>query len=99
MNPLLRVRHLRMTFTTDQGVARAVDDVSFDLAPEETLGLVGESASGKTVTALSILRLIPEPAGKIADGSVVEYQGANLMALAPRELRRIRGAEIAMVFQ
>ncbi len=99
MNPLLRVRHLRTTFTTDQGVARAVDDVSFDLAPGETLGLVGESGSGKTVTALSILRLIPEPTGEIADGSVVEYQGANLMTLAPRELRRIRGAEIAMVFQ
>ncbi len=98
MNPLLEVRDLSTTFTTRAGVARAVDHVSFDLKSGETLGLVGESGSGKTVTALSILRLIDRP-GRIAEESVVAYQGTNLMTLGPRDLRAIRGAEIAIVFQ
>ena len=98
MNPLLRVRDLRTTFTTGDSVARAVDGVSFDLFPGETLGVVGESGCGKTVMALSILRLIEEP-GEIVAGSVIEYEGANLLELSPRELRRIRGDEIAMIFQ
>lgn len=98
--PLLRVRDLRTTFAVrGGGVARAVDGVSFDLARGETLGLVGESGCGKTVTALSLLRLIPEPPGRIAPESVVEYDGANLLTMPPADLRRIRGAHIAMVFQ
>jgi oligopeptide/dipeptide ABC transporter ATP-binding protein len=99
MNPLLRVRDLHTEFASGGKVARAVDGVSFDLFPGETLGIVGESGCGKTVTALSILRLIPEPSGRITEGSLVEYGDANVLALPPEELRRIRGAEIAMVFQ
>ena len=99
--PLLRVRDLRTYFVTEQGggTARAVDGVSFDLHAGETLGLVGESGCGKTVTSLSLLRLIPEPPGHILPGSFIEFAGRNLLALAPRELRAIRGNEIAMIFQ
>ncbi|MGH7674331.1 MAG: ABC transporter ATP-binding protein [Gemmatimonadales bacterium] len=97
---LLRVRDLRTYFVTDRGVtARAVDGVSFDVGTGETLGLVGESGSGKTVTSLSILRLIPEPPGYIRPGSLIEFDGRNLLTLAPRELRAVRGREIAMIFQ
>ncbi len=98
MNPLLQVRHLSTTFTTESGTARAVDDVSFELFEGETLGVVGESGCGKTVTALSILRLIDSP-GRIADESVVEYGGTDLLRLSARDLRSVRGAEIAMIFQ
>ncbi len=98
MTPLLSVRNLSTTFATAAGPARAVDDVSFDLYGGETLGLVGESGAGKSVTALSILRLLGD-AAMVGPESVVEYNGANLLTLATRDLRRIRGAEIAMVFQ
>src|SRR5213593_4482033 len=99
--PLLRVRDLKTYFVTEQGsgTARAVDGVSFELFPGETLGIVGESGCGKTVTSLSILRLIPEPPGHIRPGSFIEFEGRNLLTLAPRELRAIRGNQIAMVFQ
>ena len=100
-DPLLRVRDLRTYFVTDQGggTARAVDGVSFDLHAGETLGLVGESGCGKTVTSLSILRLIPEPPGHIRPGSYIEFEGRNLLTLAPRDLRAVRGNRIAMIFQ
>ena len=99
--PLLRVRDLKTYFVTEhgRGTARAVDGVSFELHAGETLGIVGESGCGKTVTSLSILRLIPEPPGHIRPGSVIEFEGRNLLALAPPELRAIRGNQIAMVFQ
>ena len=99
--PLLRVRDLRTYFVTERGMgtARAVDGVSFDLYPGETLGIVGESGCGKTVTSLSILRLIPEPPGHIRPGSLVEFEGRNLLTMRPRELRAVRGNQIAMVFQ
>jgi oligopeptide/dipeptide ABC transporter ATP-binding protein len=99
--PLLAVRDLRTYFVTERGggVARAVDGVSFDLFPGETLGIVGESGCGKTVTSLSILRLIPEPPGYIRPESVIEFEGRNLLALAPPQLRAIRGNRIAMIFQ
>jgi len=99
--PLLRVRDLKTYFVTERGAgtARAVDGVSFELYPGETLGLVGESGCGKTVTALSLLRLIPEPPGHILPGSAIELEGRNLLGLAPKELRAVRGAEIALVFQ
>ncbi len=99
MKPLLRVRHLTTTFATDHGVARAVDDVSFDVTAGETLGLVGESGCGKTVTALSILRLLQEPPARIEPRSQVEYQGRDISQLSHRALREIRGGEIAMIFQ
>ncbi len=98
MNPVLSVRHLTTSFVTGAGLARAVDDVSFDLLEGETLGIVGESGSGKTVTALSILKLIEKP-GQIAETSVVDYRGRDLVQLSYGELRQIRGAEIAMIFQ
>jgi len=98
MNTVLSIRNLSTSFSTERGTARAVDDVSFDLLEGETLGVVGESGCGKTVTALSILRLI-EPPGEIAASSVIEFEGANLMSLRPSEIRRVRGAGIAMVFQ
>ncbi len=99
--PLLRVRDLKTYFVTEQGrgTARAVDGVSFDVQPGETLGIVGESGCGKTVTSLSILRLIPEPPGHIRPGSFIEFEGRNLLTLEPRELRAIRGNQIAMIFQ
>jgi len=99
--PLLRVRDLRTYFVSARGpgTARAVDGVSFDLFGGETLGIVGESGCGKSVMSQSILRLVPEPPGHILPGSLVEYAGRNLLTLAPRELRAIRGNRIAMVFQ
>jgi peptide/nickel transport system ATP-binding protein/oligopeptide transport system ATP-binding protein len=97
--PLLRVRDLRTYFVSDRGLARAVDGVSFDLRAGETLGLVGESGCGKTVTGLSILRLVPQPPGHIRPGSVVEFGGHNLLTLPDAQLRAIRGNRIAMVFQ
>jgi oligopeptide/dipeptide ABC transporter ATP-binding protein len=99
--PLLRVRDLKTYFVTGRGAgtARAVDGVSFELFPGETLGIVGESGCGKTVTSLSILRLIPEPPGHIRPGSFIEFDGRNLLTLEPPDLRAIRGNRIAMVFQ
>ena len=99
--PLLRVRDLKTYFVTERGggTARAVDGVSFDLYPGETLGLVGESGCGKTVTSLSLLRLVPEPPGHIRPGSLIEFEGRNLLALEASELRAIRGNQIAMIFQ
>src|SRR2546427_734960 len=99
--PLLRVRDLQTYFVTEHGsgTARAVDGVSFEVQPGETLGIVGESGCGKTVTSLSILRLIPEPPGHIRPGSFIEFEGRNLLTLEPRDLRAIRGNQIAMIFQ
>ncbi len=99
--PLLRIRDLRTYFVTDRGsgTARAVDGVSLDLYPGETLGVVGESGCGKTVLSLSILRLVPEPPGHIRPGSLIEFEGRNLLTLAPRDLRAVRGNRIAMIFQ
>jgi peptide/nickel transport system ATP-binding protein len=100
-SPLLRVRDLKTYFVTEygSGTARAVDGVSFDVRPGETLGIVGESGCGKTVTSLSILRLIPEPPGHIRPGSFIEFEGRNILTLEPKELRAVRGNQIAMIFQ
>jgi oligopeptide transport system ATP-binding protein len=96
--PLLSVRGLTTRFRGDRGMLTAVDDVSFDLAPGETLAVVGESGSGKSVTALSILRLIPNPPGEIASGQIV-FEGRDLLRVSEREMRAIRGDRIAMIFQ
>ena len=96
--PLLRVRDLVTTFRTDQGEMRAVDGVSFDVPEGATIGLVGESGCGKSVTALSILRLIPSPPGRI-DGGAIELRGKNLLDLPERAMRDVRGNEISMIFQ
>jgi peptide/nickel transport system permease protein len=96
--PLLRVEHLSTAFSTRAGLVRAVDDVSFDLAAGEALGIVGESGSGKSVLARSLLHLVPDPSGRMTGGSV-SLDGVDLFRLTERELGRIRGAEIAIVFQ
>jgi oligopeptide/dipeptide ABC transporter ATP-binding protein len=98
MEPLLTVEDLRTYFYTDEGVAKAVDGVSFDVLSEETLGIVGESGCGKSVTALSVLRLIPDPPGRIVGGRIV-FRGRNLLELREKEMRKIRGNDITMIFQ
>ncbi len=95
---LLTVSHLKTHFFVEEGVVKAVDDVSFAIKPRETLCVVGESGCGKSITALSILRLIPNPPGKIVSGEIF-YKGRNLLELSEREIRQIRGKEIAMIFQ
>jgi peptide/nickel transport system ATP-binding protein/oligopeptide transport system ATP-binding protein len=95
---LLEVLDLRTYFRSDEGVAKAVDGVSYRLLEGETLGLVGESGCGKSVTALSILRLIPDPPGRIVGGRVV-FEGRDLLGLDEREMRRVRGNDVAMIFQ
>jgi peptide/nickel transport system ATP-binding protein/oligopeptide transport system ATP-binding protein len=96
--PLLEVRDLRTIFQTDDGEVTAVNGVSFAVNEGETLGIVGESGCGKSVTAFSILRLIPSPPGRIAGGEVL-LRGRNLLDLPEDEVRRLRGNEISMVFQ
>jgi peptide/nickel transport system ATP-binding protein len=95
---LLRVDGLRTVFKTVAGPAVAVDGVSYDLQPGETLAVVGESGSGKSVTALSIMGLVPDPPGRIEAGEVW-FEGRDLLALSERELEKVRGDEIAMIFQ
>lgn len=95
---LLSVKNLRTFFHTDQGVARAVDGISFDVSAGRTLALVGESGCGKSVTALSVLRLVPSPPG-IVQADVLRFAGKDLLAMSPREMRRIRGNDITMIFQ
>jgi peptide/nickel transport system ATP-binding protein len=95
---LLSVRELVTEFSTDEGTVRAVDGVSFDLPTGGTLGIVGESGCGKSVTALSIMGLLPQPNGRIASGEVV-YQGENLAMASEVRRQAIRGAEVSMIFQ
>jgi peptide/nickel transport system ATP-binding protein len=96
--PLLRVKDLVTSFRTDTGTLRAADGVSFDVPDGASLGIVGESGCGKSVTALSILRLIPEPAGRIESGSI-EFLGKDLLKVSMAEMRSIRGNKISMIFQ
>ena len=96
--PVLSVRNLVTAFETDEGYLRAVDDVSFDVSPGKTLGIVGESGCGKSVTALSVMRLVPLPAGRIEAGQIW-FGGRDLLALPEREMRTLRGKEISMIFQ
>ena len=96
--PLLEVKGLRTEFHTQDGVVKAVDGVSFHVDEGETLGVVGESGCGKSVSLLSVMRLIPQPPGKIAAGEVL-FEGIDLLKLGDDEMRKVRGNKIAMVFQ
>ena len=96
--PLFVVEGLQTCFDLRHGVVKAVDGVSFALAPHETLAIVGESGCGKSITALSLMRLIPDPPGRIAGGSV-KLAGVDLLKLDDAAMRRVRGKEIAMIFQ
>src|SRR5690606_14568027 len=95
---LLDVRDLHTYFYTVEGVGKAVDGVSFHVKKGETLGLVGESGCGKSITSLSILRLIPTPPGRIVSGEV-KFKGQDLLKLSDRQMRSIRGNQISMIFQ
>jgi len=95
---LLRVSDLRTHFHTEDGVVRAVDGVSFSIAPSQTFALVGESGCGKSVTAFSILRLLPMPPGRIESGSIT-LEGRELLEMNERQMRSVRGGQISMVFQ
>ncbi len=98
MAKLLEIEHLHTQFFTSAGVVEAVNDVSYDVEEGETLGLVGESGCGKSVSALSVLRLISWPPGRIVGGSI-RFLGKDLLKLSDAEIRRVRGRQIAMVFQ
>lgn len=98
MSVLLEVKNLKTYFYTDDGVSKAVDDVSYSLNRGETLGLVGESGCGKSVSALSIMRLIPEPPGKIVGGEIL-FEGRSLLNLTEAEMQEVRGNDIGMIFQ
>src|SRR3954469_9946116 len=95
---VLEVRDLVTEFVTEAGVVRAVDGVSFEIPARGTLGVVGESGCGKSVTALSIMRLVASPPGRVASG-VITYAGKDLLSLPPEDMRAIRGNRIAMIFQ
>ena len=96
--PLLSIRDLAVEFTTEDGIVKAVDGVTYDLYPGETLGIVGESGSGKSVSTMSILGLIPQPPGRIVRGEAM-FQGKDLLKASKKQLRRIRGKDLAMIFQ
>jgi oligopeptide transport system ATP-binding protein len=97
-DPILELRNLTVEFATEDGVVHAVTEVSYDLHPGEILGIVGESGSGKSVSMLAVLGLIPMPPGRIASGEAL-YKGKNLLEMPKHELRKLRGGEIAMIFQ
>lgn len=99
MDKLLEVKNLRTYFYTEDGVVPALDGIDFYIKPGETLGVVGESGCGKSVTSLSILRLIPNPPGKILEGSKVYFEGEDLLAMHEKDMRHIRGNKISMIFQ
>lgn len=96
--PILKIKDLKVCFDTDDGLVKAVDGVSLDLAAGTTLALVGESGCGKSVTCLSILKLIPSPPGRIAGGEIL-YKGKNLVEFSETQMQQIRGNDISMIFQ
>ena len=95
---LLSIRNLKTHFYTEEGIVEALDGVNLDIMRGETLGLVGETGCGKSVTALSVMRLIPSPPGKIIAGEIL-FEGEDLLDKSPKEMRQIRGRKISMIFQ
>ena len=98
MEHILELKDLKTWYRTDNGIAKAVDGVSFSLAPNRIIGIVGESGCGKSVTALSIMRLVPMPPGYFAGGDIL-WKGRSIVKATEAEMRKIRGNEIAMIFQ
>ncbi|MGI9524588.1 MAG: ABC transporter ATP-binding protein [Hyphomicrobiaceae bacterium] len=98
MTKLLEIKNLQTHFFTSAGVVKAVDGITYDVAPGETVAVVGESGCGKSVSAMSILRLIPNPPGKVVGGSI-QFDGKDLLALSDSDMRDIRGRDIGMIFQ
>jgi len=98
MTPLLSVRNLRTIFHTQDGIVHAVNGISFDVNEGETLGIVGESGCGKSVSVSSMMRLIPQPPGEIIDGEVW-FQGRDMLKISEEEMRRVRGHKMSMIFQ
>ena len=96
--PILSIQDLTVEFNTEDGIVRAVTDVTYDLQPGEVLGIVGESGSGKSVSVMSMLGLIPQPPGRVVKGKAV-FKGRDLITMPKRELREIRGGDMAMIFQ
>ncbi|CAM3962774.1 Oligopeptide transport ATP-binding protein OppD [Vibrio aerogenes CECT 7868] len=96
--PLLKVDNLTVEFNTDKGIARAINGVSFEVMPGETVAIVGESGCGKSVSSLAVMGLVPSPPGKIVDGSI-QFQGRELIGMSEKEYRKIRGNDISMIFQ
>lgn len=97
-NNILEIKNLSVVYEADYGTVRAVNDISFSLAEKETIGLVGETGAGKTTTALSIMRLLPERTGKVTGGEIL-YQGEDILKVDEKRMRLIRGASISMIFQ
>ena len=97
-DPLLEIRNLSVAFEVDEGEVQALDGVTLDVSQGQTLGVVGESGCGKSVTALSVMRLLPKPMGKVLSGDI-SFMGQDLLSLSPDEMREIRGNEIGMIFQ
>lgn len=98
MKELLKIKDLKTYFYTYEGIVKAVNGINLQINKGETLGLVGESGCGKSITALSIMRLIPSPPGKILSGEII-FEGKNLLKLKDEEMRKIRGKKISMIFQ
>ncbi|MFQ2194105.1 ABC transporter ATP-binding protein [Aeromonas jandaei] len=97
-SPMLTVRDLEVTFTVDGDELKVLDGVSFSVVPGQTLGLVGESGCGKSVTALAIMGLLPRPHGRVVAGTI-DFEGEDLLALPPEQMHRVRGNRISMIFQ
>src|ERR1700749_1239996 len=95
---IIQVRNLSVEFRTDEGVVKAVKNISFDIPRGKTVGLVGESGSGKSVTSLAVMRLIPNPPGKVTSGEII-FEGKDLLKLSESEMRHTRGNKISMIFQ
>ena len=97
-DPILEIKDLSVAFEVDEGEVQALDGVNLEVSQGQTLGVVGESGCGKSVTALSVMRLLPKPMGKILSGNI-SFMGKDLLKLSPDEMREVRGNEIGMIFQ